>query len=298
MGTKSIERSGLDMSKKDNKENKTKEIFNKIVEGVQNIVNSGEYAKFLKFSKNFHNYSFNNVLLIFSQMEEATRVAGFAKWKSMGRNLKKGAKGIQIIYPIKRSYTKKKLEGQDSLLDDNNKEQEVEYMTYRYTYVYDISQTVGKPLPLENNALNSDNKKEFYKFLKTFSPYKIEEEDIFGTAKGYWIEKEQKIIIKKSLSIDDKVSVLLHELTHAFYDDFDYKEDRNLSETFVESVAFIVADYFDLDTSLCSFEYIASWVGEDTKIILELGNKIQKCANSFIKKLEEFYNNGNLQIAI
>lgn len=285
------------MKKNTDKINKTKELFDKIVNGVNNIISSGEFERFLKFSKNFHQYSFNNIVLIYSQMKEATQVAGFKKWQSMGRKLKKGVHGIQIIYPIKRKYTKI-IEGQDSLLDDNNKEQEVEYMTYRYTYVYDISQTVGKPLPLENNALNSDNKKEFYKFLKTFSPYKIEEEDIFGTAKGYWIEKEQKIIIKKSLSIDDKVSVLLHELTHAFYDDFDYKEDRNLSETFVESVAFIVADYFDLDTSLCSFEYIASWVGEDTKIILELGNKIQKCANSFIKKLEEFYNNGNLQIAI
>ena len=285
------------MKKNTDKINKTKELFDKIVNGVNNIISSGEFERFLKFSKNFHQYSFNNIVLIYSQMKEATQLAGFKKWQSMGRKLKKGVHGIQIIYPIKRKYTKI-IEGQDSLLDDNNKEQEVEYMTYRYTYVYDISQTVGKPLPLENNALNSDNKKEFYKFLKTFSPYKIEEEDIFGTAKGYWIEKEQKIIIKKSLSIDDKVSVLLHELTHAFYDDFDYKEDRNLSETFVESVAFIVADYFDLDTSLCSFEYIASWVGEDTKIILELGNKIQKCANSFIKKLEEFYNNGNLQIAI
>lgn len=285
------------MKKNRDKINKTKELFDKIVEGVNNIISSGEFERFLKFSKNFHHYSFNNIVLIYSQMKEATQVAGFKKWQSMGRKLKKGVHGIQIIYPIKRKYTKI-IEGQDSLLDDNNKEQEVEYMTYRYTYVYDISQTVGKPLPLENNALNSDNKKEFYEFLKAFSPYKIEEEDIFGTAKGYWIEKEQKIIIKKSLSIDDKVSVLLHELTHAFYDDFDYKEDRNLSETFVESVAFIVADYFDLDTSLCSFEYIASWVGEDTKIILELGNKIQKCANSFIKKIEEFYNNGNLQIAI
>ena len=285
------------MKKNTDKINKTKELFDKIVEGVNNIISSGEFERFLKFSKNFHHYSFNNIVLIYSQMKEATQVAGFKKWQSMGRKLKKGVHGIQIIYPIKRKYTKI-IEGQDSLLDDNNKEQEVEYMTYRYTYVYDISQTVGKPLPLENNALNSDNKKEFYKFLKTFSPYKIEEEDIFGTAKGYWIEKEQKIIIKKSLSIDDKVSVLLHELTHAFYDDFDYKEDKNLSETFVESVAYIVADYFDLDTSLCSFEYIASWVGEDTKIILELGDKIQKCANSFIKKLEEFYNNGNLQIAI
>ena len=285
------------MKKNTDKINKTKELFDKIVNGVNNIISSGEFERFLKFSKNFHQYSFNNIVLIYSQMKEATQVAGFKKWQSMGRKLKKGVHGIQIIYPIKRKYTKI-IEGQDSLLDDNNKEQEVEYMTYRYTYVYDISQTVGKPLPLENNALNSDNKKEFYDFLKTFSPYKIEEEDIFGTAKGYWIEKKQKIIIKKSLSIDDKVSVLLHELTHAFYDDFDYKEDRNLSETFVESVAFIVADYFDLDTSLCSFEYIVSWVGEDTKIILELGNKIQKCANSFIKKLEEFYNNGNLQIAI
>lgn len=285
------------MKKNTDKINKTKELFDKIVNGVNNIISSGEFERFLKFSKNFHQYSFNNIVLIYSQMKEATQVAGFKKWQSMGRKLKKGVHGIQIIYPIKRKYTKI-IEGQDSLLDDNNKEQEVEYMTYRYTYVYDISQTVGKPLPLENNALNSDNKKEFYEFLKAFSPYKIEEEDIFGTAKGYWIEKEQKIIIKKSLSIDDKVSVLLHELTHAFYDDFDYKEDRNLSETFVESVAFIVADYFDLDTSLCSFEYIASWVGEDTKIILELGNKIQKCANSFIKKLEEFYNNGNLQIDI
>ena len=285
------------MKKKTDKINKTKELFDKIVEGVNNIISSGEFERFLKFSKNFHQYSFNNIVLIYSQMKEATQVAGFKKWQSMGRKLKKGVHGIQIIYPIKRKYTKT-IEGQDSLLNDDKKEQEVEYMTYRYTYVYDISQTVGKPLPLENRALNSDDKKEFYDFLKLFSPYKIEEEDIFARAEGYWIEEEQKIIIKKSLSMNDKASVLLHELTHAFYDDFDYKKERDLSETFVESVAYIVADYFDLDTSHCSFEYIASWVGKDTKIILELGDKIQKCANSFIKKLEDFYNNGNLQIAI
>ena len=285
------------MKKNRDKINKTKELFDKIVEGVNNIISSGEFERFLKFSKNFHQYSFNNIVLIYSQMKEATQVAGFKKWQSMGRKLKKGVHGIQIIYPIKRKYTKT-IEGQDSLLNDDKKEQEVEYMTYRYTYVYDISQTVGKPLPLENRALNSDDKKEFYDFLKLFSPYKIEEEDIFARAEGYWIEEEQKIIIKKSLSMNDKASVLLHELTHAFYDDFDYKKERDLSETFVESVAYIVADYFDLDTSHCSFEYIASWVGKDTKIILELGDKIQKCANSFIKKLEDFYNNGNLQIAI
>lgn len=289
------------MSKTDNNENKTKELFNKIVEGVQNIVNSGEYEKFLKFSKNFHNYSFNNILLIFSQMKDATQVAGFAKWKSMGRNLKKGAKGIQIIYPIKRSYTKKKLEGQDSMLDTEKseieQEEKIEYLTYRYTYVYDISQTYGDPLPLSNDNLNSNNKVEFYEFLKSFSPYPILEEELLGPKKGYWSKAKQHIVLESTLSVDDKVSVLLHELTHALYDDFDYKENRNLSESFVESVAFIVTDYFDLDTSMCSFEYITSWTKGDTKILLKLGDKIQKCANSFIKNLENYYNNGNIRIA-
>lgn len=289
------------MTKTNNKENRTKELFNKIVEGVQNIIDNGEYEKFLRFSKNFHNYSFNNVLLIFSQMPEATQVAGFAKWKSMGRNLKKGAKGIQIIYPIKRSYTKKKLEGQNSLLDnkqdDNEQVEKVEYLTYRYTYVYDISQTYGDSLPLSDTTLNSNNRVEFLEFLKSFSPYRILEESLTGTTQGYWSEKEQHIVLKDTLSIDDKASVLLHELAHALYDDFDYKENKNLSETFVESVAFIVADYFDLDTSMCSFEYITSWADGDIKILLELGDKIQKCANSFIKNLENYYNNGNMRIA-
>lgn len=287
------------MSKTNNKETKTKELFNKIVEGVKNIVEKGEYEKFLKFSKNFHNYSFNNVLLIFSQMPEATQVAGFAKWKSMGRNLKKGAKGIQIIYPIKRTYIKTTMTGQDSLLEDekNNQKEKIEYLTYRYTYVYDVSQTYGKPLPLQSTRLNSNNKIEFLEFLKVFSQFPILEENIDGTALGYWSKKKQQIVLKNNLSIDDKASVLLHELTHALYDDFDYKENRDLSESFVESVAFIVADYFDLDTSMCSFEYITSWTNGDVKVLLELEDKIQKCANSFIEKLESFYNNGNIRIA-
>ena len=287
------------MKGKSNKENKTKEVFNKLVDGVTQIIDSGEYARFLKFSKNFHNYSFNNIVLIYSQMEDATRVAGFKTWQGMGRKLKKGAKGIQIIYPIKRKYTEK-IEGQSTMLDDNKEKAEsktIEYFTYRPTYVFDISQTVGEPMPLEDKRLKSDSMKEFFDFLKSFSPYPIIEEQLYGTTQGYWSLKNKHIVLRKDLSIDDKVATLLHELTHAFYDDFDYKENRNLSETFVESVAFIVADYFGLDTSMCSFNYITSWADGDIKVILELGDKIQKVANSFIKNLENEFSNKNIRIA-
>ena len=55
------------MKKNRDKINKTKELFDKIVEGVNNIISSGEFERFLKFSKNFHHYSFNNIVLIYSQ---------------------------------------------------------------------------------------------------------------------------------------------------------------------------------------------------------------------------------------
>lgn len=286
-------------TKSKNKENKTREIFDKLIDGINNIIISGEYERFLKFNKNFHNYSFNNIILIFSQMKEATQVAGFKTWQKMGRKIKKGAKGIQIVYPIKRKYTTK-IDGQRSIIDKEEQQQEeknIEYMTYGYTYVYDISQTIGEPMPLENKRLNSNNKIEFWEFLKSFSPYPILEESLRQNLQGYWSKSKKHIVLEKTLKIDDKVSVLLHELTHALYDDFDYKQDRNLSETFVESVAFMVADYFGLDTSMCSFNYITSWVNGDIKILLELGAKIQKTADAFINQLEKEFESKNIRIA-
>lgn len=285
------------MNKKRNKVKKTNEIYNKLVEGVENIIDNGEYERFLKFSKNFHNYSFNNIVLIFSQKEDATQVAGFKAWQKMDRKLKKGAKGIQIMYPIKRTYTKK-IEGQSSLLEDNTDTKQIEYFTYRPTYVFDISDTVGKPLPLETKKIDNDSMAEFFEFLKEYSPYPIIEDELYGGCNGYWSSNKKQIVLKKWLSIDDKTSVLLHELTHALYDDFNYKEDRDLSETFVESVAYIVADYFGLDTSMCSFSYITGWANGDIKKVLELGDKIQKSANDFIKKLEDEYLNINIKIAM
>lgn len=285
--------------KNDNKQKKVNEAFEKIAEGASNIINSGEYIKFLKFSKNFHNYSFNNRVLIYSQMEDATQVAGFKTWESMDRKLKYGAKGIQIIYPIKRKYTAK-IEGQASILENGEEKQEektVEYMSYGYTYVYDISQTIGKAIPMQCKDLNSNNKIEFFESLKSFSPYPILEKDLEPSLYGYWSKNNKNIVLKKNLSVDDKVSTLLHELTHALYDDFNYKEDRKLSEIFVESVAFIVADYFGLNTSGFSFNYITKYAKGDIKVILDLGSKIQKTADAFINKLEEEFKNENIRIA-
>ena len=61
--------------KQSNKSRRTEKVFEKAVQKLQIIVNSGEYEKFLKFQKHFKRYSFMNRILIFSQFPDATNVA-------------------------------------------------------------------------------------------------------------------------------------------------------------------------------------------------------------------------------
>lgn len=261
------------------KNEKVKELYQKLVDRVQNFRNTEEYVKFLKFIKRFHNYSFSNKLLIYSQFEDATRVAGYKTWESLGRKVIPGSKGIQILCP--RPF-KVKVRVKDS--EDNEKEETRELLNFSTAYVFDISQTEGDEVPEIQKNLNTNNKKELLKCLTEFSQFPIKYLNM--EQKGYFHMKERYIAINKNLSIDDKVSVLLHEMTHGIYDDFNYQEERELSEIFVESVAFIVADYFDLDTSICSFRYVNNWANNDTKKVIDLGTKVQSTANSFIEQLE------------
>lgn len=214
-----------------NKGNKTKEIFEKVVNYVQTIVENGEYESFLKFQKNFRGYSFNNLILIYSQFPEATRVAGKAKWQKLKRELVKDAKKIFIIAPIPRKYNQKIVEVVDGVEVETTKI--IEYNAYRYVYVYDISQTTGESIPLENTNINNNEMDDFYEKLKNFSRFPVYEKDLHRGLDGYYSPSKNKIVINENLSIDDKTAVLLHELAHGLYDDFDYQSDRNLSEVFV-----------------------------------------------------------------
>lgn len=266
--------------------NKTQEVFEKVVGKLQEIVDNGEYEKFLKFQKNFRGYSFNNLILIFSQFPDATKVAGKAKWLKLKRELTDNAQKIFIIAPIPREYKKKVKVIENG--EEIEKEQIVKYNSYRYVYVYDISQTTGPAIPLESQDLNNNDKAYFYEKLKEFSQIPVVEKNLEGGTKGYYSKNENIIAIKNTLSQNDKAAVLLHEIAHSLYDDFDYSKDRDLSEVFVESIAYIVADHFELDTSLCSFNYILKWANGETQTVIELGTKIQKCANQFIDRLEKF----------
>ena len=88
----------MEQSKK-NKE-RLKIITDSIEQGIKDLFESEKYKQYLRTMSRFHRYSVNNTLLIAMQRPDATRVAGFSKWRNQfGRHVRKDEKGIQIIAP-------------------------------------------------------------------------------------------------------------------------------------------------------------------------------------------------------
>lgn len=272
---------------------KNKISYSKLLEGIQKVIERGDYIDFLKSVKKLkNNYSLRNSLLVYVQNPNATIVKGFCDWNKLGRGVKKNPKTIFIYTPIKTKISKT-IEGQQNVNGKEEKERNengtveiIEGIKYRRVAVYDIGDTYikkgNKRISILDDTLDSDTTKNLYNTLLEISPLPVLLEEINGVKKGYYDKKEQKIVIKQSLSQDDKTAVLIHELCHCLYDDFVYKTDRNKSEIFVESVAFLVADYFNFDTSLCSFGYITNWAHNDIKEFMNLSNKIKETADEFI----------------
>src|SRR5690625_4915918 len=98
---------------------------------VFDLLTSDGWIKALRFRAQFHSYSFFNSLLILSQLPTATLVSGYRKWKEMGRQVRKGERGIRILAPMLRK-------------DPDDEERKV-LTGFREVSVFDVSQTDGEP---------------------------------------------------------------------------------------------------------------------------------------------------------
>lgn len=223
-----------------------------------------------------------------------------------GRGIKKHPKSIYIYVPI-RKKAQNEIEGQQKLDSHihNERKQDgtteiIDDLSFRRRVIFDIEDTYvlknSKKIPILENQLDGNSTERLYEILHKISKYPIIEEKETGGVKGYFSKDKGKIVIKMDLPQDEKTSVLIHEMCHSLYDDFNYKTERGKSEIFVESVAFLVADYFEFDTGSCSFGYITSWAKDNITEVMQIGAKIQKAANEFIELIKQ-YQNEQLEIS-
>ena len=241
--------------------------------GVSALLSSGEWKAALEAQRRFHHYSFRNALLIFAQCPAATRVAGYAVWKSLGRQVKKGEKGLCILAPLIR----------------HDKAGNKSVYGVRNAYVFDLSQTEGDDLPATPDYPQLEGE---FPQLNVFQGrleawlkgqnIALERVPLPTGVNGTYHSREHRIILSSTLSPNGAFKTLIHEIAHALL----HRDatERTQAELEAESCAYLVCAELGLDTGSYSFAYLADWT-PDVQKVLEAGQKATLAAKQILAVL-------------
>lgn len=294
------------------KNTKTNKTIEKIHDRVKNFVEESDYISYLKFIKKFRTRSFFNQMLIYMTKENATFVMGYKQWIDKFNR-------IPVACLICRSLSNKNCECEErtppirivqlapiTYTKENAKGEEEEKIWFKDVYVYDIEDTEPLPdLPIKEvfnefdwNIKTVDVDVNFKKLESMLlaiikdNDFKFRYEEIFNESLGGWTDHAVKeIVCKENTTEADKIHTILHEIGHMFAhseEELDRKRVyRPLVETEAETIAYVVADYLNIDTSSYSIGYIANWSKGNEDILQESVKRISKFANVIMDKIEE-----------
>ena len=273
----------------------TKALAAKMKEGVRDYFKSDTYKKYLVTMSQFHHYSPRNIQLILAQNPEATHVASFKKWKDdFDRNVNKGEKALRVLAPM--TVKVKDPKTKEVLLDDNGNERTRTY--FKMVPVFDVSQTTGKELPkpvydLEGTYEDYGNLYKSAKAVSEANGVPIQFKENLGGPQGLYSRQDNTITILKGMSEQQTLKTIFHEMAHSELHNVEKLLEtplkRSTRELQAESVAFVVASHYGLDTSDYTFGYLASW-SQDKVGLSDLEGQIkivQKEADSLISRIDE-----------
>ncbi len=283
------------------RQDKLAALHEQISDGVAALVDSEGWRAMLDTAAKFHSYSLGNLLLIGAQAPQATRVAGFRSWQSLGRQVRKGERGIAILAPC--TYRPKTADqagpaspaGQEPATtcsggatpDAGGKQ----VRGFRVVHVFALHQTEGAPLPeVAPTLLVGQAPAGLWDALAGqvhAHGYTVHRGDT-GQANG-WTDPNSRTV-RVSSDVDDAqaVKTLIHELAHLeaghVGDLPTYATCRGRCEVEAESVAYIVAAVHGLDASGYTFAYVAGWAGGDLTGVRQAAETVTKAARTILSR--------------
>lgn len=267
------------------KSDRLQQAHERLTQAVESIISGDDWKRMLKVASKFHRYSFNNHLMIFLQRPDATAVAGFNKWKSLGRFVKKGEKGIAIFAPCRYKT---------SIEDEHGNEKSFQQIRgFRVVHVFDISQTEGEELPdldaVRPKLLDADAPEGVWETLVSQANTAGFEviRNRRGSENGYCDFSSREIAVRPDVAPAQAVKTLIHELGHALLHSDELPRSKEVAEVEVESVAYIVCDAVGLDSGDYSFAYVARWAGGASDLLKETSERAIGCAKEILSGLEE-----------
>jgi len=242
---------------------------------------SERLTEYLAAMGRFHEYSLGNALLIAVQRPDARRVAGYRTWRSLGRQVRQGEKGILIVAPIVKRGARTK-GGDESVESRENEEEEV--VAFRGAYVFDINQTEGRPF-VEFARVEGNPRHHLQRLRTLIRSHGIDlaYSDSLGSADG--LSCGGRILIRSGLGPAEEFSVLVHELAHEMLHkegQAEQKTSRKTREVEAEAVAFVVSQAVGLECNTAASDYIQLYDGKKETLMASL-ERIRATAGELIK---------------
>lgn len=257
-------------------EARLKDKIKELAEATDQAHLAEEMQTYLDFCSRFHQYSMRNIWLILLRKPDASMVAGYRKWLSLGRYVRKGEEGIPILAPV---YKKE--------IDEKGKEEQ-RLAGFRTVYVFDISQTEGEPIPETpewTSTYQDQGISEQLVLLAESLCIQIEIVDLPGEAQG--VSSGGKIRLDPAAGTSTLIHELAHELMHYGKDS---PRKKQIVELEAEAVAYVVGNYLGLE-ELSSPNYIALF-GVKAEMIMAHLERIQKTSAKIINTLETLEGKG------
>jgi len=247
------------------KDNPTQVLIKQAVDYLIQQLEAGHsetLAAYLGAMARFHAYSFGNILQIARQRPSATRVAGFHAWKELGRFVKRGEKGIQILAPMVGYKRRNDAVEQSASTDDSTKPQPM-LIGFRAVYVFDVAQTEGADLPEFEHNISGEVGQHRDRLIDFLAHQNIALEFNEKIAPALGVSYGGKIALLPGQSQAEEFVCLVHETAHELL----HKADRRtmttavVRETEAEAVAFIVGQAIGLEIGTASSDYIQMYAG-------------------------------------
>lgn len=265
-------------------------------EGIKAYLNSDHYKEFLTKMSQFNQYSSRNLRLILAQKPDASYLAPYNTWRKFDRHVKRGEKALSVIIPV--TYVKKDQQGQP-ILDKNGRPETG--MTFRLKpTTFDVSQTEGKEMPKAaevKEQLTDLDYANLYRVLMSIAKtndVSVRFEEMTGETKGYYSPAEHQIVLRShDMNKSQLIKTFIHETAHSelHHSNNPQREQltRSNAELQAESVAYVVASYYGIDTSDYSFDYLAGW-SKDKETLADLEAQldiVQQEAKSLMVRMDQ-----------
>jgi len=211
------------------------------------LVTSEDWHQALSVAARFHDYSFANTQLIWSQAVsrgfDPSRVAGYRTWQKLGRQVRRGEQALAILAPVIR-----KIEVTDS-------EEERRVVGFRVVHVFDLSQTDGEPLPeVRTTLVEGDLPAQWGKVTELIAEagFSLQVADVerLGEANGITDWRKREVMVRAGLPGAQRFKTAVHELAHINLHEpnsHGRPNCRGIVEVEAESVAYMICAALGVD---------------------------------------------------